>query len=255
MTSFCIASSSVSHSLIETGILWSLSLTKKPESMAGSSERGRAGQRGLWRRFRALLDDENAVVEVQRVGCPGEFVGRQNRVIARVPAVEPVDQRLAVFEKGSFAAMPAAEFRHERGVNVFAEVDAFGLDVGVELLEGGDLLRHLVSAVVDQDVDMRHASAHLGEEPAVALVADEYGRGFILELATAWIDINADNAGTRAEIVVPHLQGSPVENPDFQENRRAVPKAGEVPVVDVEVVVPLLYQAPWIVEEVFGERI
>src|SRR3981189_2602123 len=33
MTSFCIASSSVSHSLIETGILWSFSLTKKPESM------------------------------------------------------------------------------------------------------------------------------------------------------------------------------------------------------------------------------
>src|SRR6266571_3319185 len=150
MTSFCIASSSVSHSLIETGILWSLSLTKKPESMAGSSERGRAGQRGLWRRFRALLDDENAVVEVQRVGCPGEFVGRQNRVIARVPAVEPVDQRLAVFEKGSFAAMPAAE---------------------------------------------------------------------------------------------------------FHDDRRAAPESGEVPVVDVEVVVPLVYQAPRIVEEVLGERI
>src|SRR6266702_377515 len=231
MTSFCIASSSVSHSLIETGILWSLSLTKKPESMAGSSERGRAGQRGLWRRFRALLDDENAVVEVQRVGCPGEFVGRQNRVIARVPAVEPVDQRLAVFEKGSFAAMPAAEFRHERGVNVFAEVDAVGLDVGVKLLEGGDLLRHLVSAVVDQDVDMRHAPAHLGKEPAVALVADEYRRAFILEAAAARIDV------------------------DFHDDRRAAPESGEVPVVDLEVVVPLVYQAPRIVEEVLGEWI
>src|SRR5437773_1167017 len=29
MTSFCIAASSVSHSLIETGFLWSLSLTKE----------------------------------------------------------------------------------------------------------------------------------------------------------------------------------------------------------------------------------
>src|SRR5258708_23992796 len=105
MTSFCIASSSVSHSLIETGILWSLSLTKKPESMAGSSERGRAGQRGLWRRFRALLDDENAVVEGPRGGCPGEFVGRQNRMIAPVPAVDPGDQGRAAFGKGSFAAM------------------------------------------------------------------------------------------------------------------------------------------------------
>src|SRR2546428_14018173 len=106
MTSFCIASSSVSHSLIETGILWSLSLTKKPESMAGASERGRAGQRGLWRRFRALLDDENAVVEVQRVGCPGEFVGRQNRVIAPVPPVEAGDPGLARFEKGAFPRIP-----------------------------------------------------------------------------------------------------------------------------------------------------
>src|SRR5882672_7127401 len=45
MTSFCIASSKVSHSLIETGILWSLSLTKNPESMranpAGSGARAR----------------------------------------------------------------------------------------------------------------------------------------------------------------------------------------------------------------------
>src|SRR6266581_2048880 len=255
MTSFCIASSSVNHSLIETGILWSLSLTKKPESMAGASERGRAGQRDLWRRFRALLDHENAVVEVQRVGRQGEFVGRQNRVIARVPAVEPVDQRLAVFEKGSFAAMPAAEFRHERGVNVFAEVDAVGLDVGVKLLEGGDLLRHLVSAVVDQDVDMRHAPAHLGEEPAVALVADEYRRGFILEAAAARIDVDAHDAGPRTEIVVPHLQGSSVEDADFHDDRRAAPESGEVPVVDLEVVVPLVYQAPRIVEEVLGERI
>src|SRR6266705_1992650 len=254
MTPFCIASSSVNHSLIETGILWSLSLTKKPESMAGSSERGRAGERGLWRRFRALLDDENAVVEVQRVGCPGEFVGRQNRVIARVPAVEPVDQRLAVFEESSFAAMPAAEFRHERGVNVFAEVDAVGLDVGVKLLEGGDLLRHLVSAVVDQDVDMRHAAAHLGKEPAVALVADEYGRGFILEAAAARVDVDPHDAGPRTEIVVPHLQRSSVEDADFHDDRRAAPESGEVPVVDVEVVVPLVYQPPRIVEEVLGER-
>src|SRR6266536_878173 len=255
MTPFCIASSSVSHSLIETGILWSLSLTKKPENMAGVSERGRAGERGLWRGFRALHDHENGVVEVQRVGCPGEFVGPQNRVIARVPAVEPVDQRLAVFEKGSFAAMPAAEFRHERGVNVFAEIDAVGLDVGVKLLEGGDLLRHLVSAVVDQDVDMRHASAHLGEEPAVALVADEYRRGFILEAAAARIDVDPHDAGPRTEIVVPHLQGSSVEDADFHDDRRAAPESGEVPVVDVEVVVPLVYQAPRIVEEVLGERI
>src|SRR5260221_7244217 len=40
MTSFCIASRSVSHSLIETGILWSLSLTKNPESIARASRSG-----------------------------------------------------------------------------------------------------------------------------------------------------------------------------------------------------------------------
>src|SRR5712691_3564184 len=255
MTPFSIASSSVSHSLIETGILWSLSLTKKPESMAEALERGRAGRRGLRRGLRALLDHEDSVVEMQRIGRQGEFVGRQDRVTLRIRAVEPVDQRLAVFEEGSFAAVPAAEFRHERGVNVFTEVDAIGLDVRVELLERGDLLRHRVSAVVDQDVDRRHASAHLCKELPVALVADEYGRGFILELATAWIDVDADDAGPRTEIPVPHLQGSPVEDPDFHDDRRAAPESGEVLVVDVEVVVPLVYQASRIVEEVFGERI
>src|SRR5690242_19477669 len=42
MTSFCIASRSVSHSLIETGIMWSLSLTKNPESMGAKAAKLRA---------------------------------------------------------------------------------------------------------------------------------------------------------------------------------------------------------------------
>src|SRR5712692_9103592 len=51
MTSFCIASRSVSHSLIETGILWSLSLTKNPESM-------RCGER-----LRSLARHEDKTLE------------------------------------------------------------------------------------------------------------------------------------------------------------------------------------------------
>src|SRR5207249_3094721 len=53
MTPLCIASSSVSHSLIETGILWSLSLTKKPESMA----------RGSGKSLRALARHEDEPLE------------------------------------------------------------------------------------------------------------------------------------------------------------------------------------------------
>src|SRR5205809_1748037 len=255
MTSFCIASSSVSHSLIETGILWSLSLTKNPESMAEASERGRAGRGDLWSIYRAFLHDEDAVVEMQRIGRPGEFVDRQDRVVARVPAIEPVDQRLAVLEESSLAAIPAAVFRHERSVSVLAQIDPVRLDVRIQLLERGDLLRHGMSAVVDQDVDVRDALAHLGKKTAVGLVADENGGRFILELFASGIDVDADNVCPGAEIVLPHLQRPAMEDADFDHDGRAAAKGLEVTMVDLEVVVPFVDQASAVAEIVLGDRI
>src|SRR5256885_32822 len=60
MTSFCIASRSVSHSLIETGILWSLSLTKNPESMRVKAAGLRAPARqGVGQLFCGVRGDED----------------------------------------------------------------------------------------------------------------------------------------------------------------------------------------------------
>src|SRR5437773_849894 len=255
MTSFCIASSSVSHSLIETGILWSLSLTKDPESMAEASERGRAGRGDLWSIYRAFLHDEDAVVEMQRIGRPGELVDRQDRVVARVPAIEPVDQRLAVLEESSLAAIPAAVFRHERSVSVLAQIDPVRLDVRIQLLERGDLLRHGMSAVVDQDVDVRDALANLGKRTAVRLVADENGCRFIIELFASGIDVDADDVRPGAETVLPHLQRPAMEDADFDHDGRAAAKGLEVTMVDLEVVVPFVDQASAVAEIVLGDRI
>jgi len=45
--------------------------------------------------------------------------------------------------------------RRDRGIDVLAQVDALRLQVRVELLEAGDLLRERVAAVVDDDVHVR----------------------------------------------------------------------------------------------------
>src|SRR5882762_1752280 len=62
MTSFCIASSSVSHSLIETGILWSLSLTKNPESMGAKG----AGLRALARHEDEALEQVDVLLVLEQ---------------------------------------------------------------------------------------------------------------------------------------------------------------------------------------------
>ncbi|HEY6240620.1 MAG TPA: hypothetical protein VIW78_07250 [Burkholderiales bacterium] len=46
-----------------------------------------------------------------------------------------------------------------------------------------------------------------------------------------------------------------MKHADFHDNRGATAESSEMPVVDVEVVVPLLDHSPGIVEEIFCERI
>src|SRR5213592_1129793 len=95
MTPFCIAASSVSHSLIETGILWSLSLTKNPESMSAKA----AELRALARHKDEPLEEMHILLVLQQ--CPVE--GRDNglavlgpqgvgRDVLREQELQPVEQ-------------------------------------------------------------------------------------------------------------------------------------------------------------------
>src|SRR6266513_633936 len=94
MTSFCIAASSVSHSLIETGILWSLSTTKNPESIVRVSRSG-----PLPRHNDKALEEMHILLVLQQ--CPVE--GRDNglavlgpqgvgRDVLREQELQPVEQ-------------------------------------------------------------------------------------------------------------------------------------------------------------------
>src|SRR5256885_4156198 len=109
MTSFCIASRSVSHSLIETGILWSLSLTKNPESMGART----AGLRALARHEDEALEQVHVLLVLQQravqrrddglavLGPQG--VGRDVLGEQKLQPVEQLRGRGLFFEAGHFA--------------------------------------------------------------------------------------------------------------------------------------------------------
>jgi hypothetical protein len=140
-------------------------------------------------------------------------------------------------------------------MQVLAKIDAVRLDVRIQLLEAGDLLRHSVPAVVDHDVDVRKARAHLAQETAVGLVADHHVDRIGLELATARIEVDADDARAAAEVMAPHFELAAVVDADLDHHRRAAAEGGEMAVIDLEVVVPLVDQPPGIVAEVFRQRV
>ena len=104
-------------------------------------------------------------------------------------------------------------------MHVLAQIDAVRLNARVQLLEGGDLLRHHVPAVIDQDIDMRNALPYRGEERPVGLITDHDGGRVILELQATGIDVDADEASAGSEVMVPHLQRSSALDPDLDHHR------------------------------------
>jgi hypothetical protein len=68
--------------------------------------------------------------------------------------------------------------------------------------------------------------------------------------------IYADDSCLRPEMVSPHPQRASIENADLDHSQRLMPKAGEVTVVDVEVMAqPVDHPAVRVVFQVFAERV
>src|SRR2546422_10012865 len=86
-------------------------------------------------------------------------------------------------------------------MHVRAQVDAVGLNVRVQFLEGGDLVRHDVPAVIDQDIEMWNTLPYRGEERTVGLITDHDGGRVILELQATGIDVDADEASAGSEVM------------------------------------------------------
>eukprot|EP00665_Eupelagonemidae_sp_cell47_P000751 gene751-biopygen915 len=187
----------------------------------------------LARLLARLLQHHEAGVEG---GVRAERPGGAQRRDVRREAAEPPRQQAAPVEGAAPPPRRRAqrrgrrrrgEARHTAGDlfhrlqeaaegDVLDDVQPAWGDVGEEVLEGRRLMPPRVPAVVDKDVDRRHRAAHLIQEAAVPLVADEDcapsararavlpGRG---------VDVDGVERKRRARMLTVPPPGEPAEEP------------------------------------------
>jgi hypothetical protein len=63
-------------------------------------------------------------------------------------------------------------------------------------------------------------------------------RIFFLEFLAVGIDIDPMDLRHRAELVLPHLQASPVQDADLRHGNLFIPELAEVPVIDLKIMMP-----------------
>src|SRR5438874_4678971 len=97
----------------------SLTLRLEPLITAECSERFFPGSELLRRRSRSFFYHHHAIVEVHRPSCASKFRDRKLVKVARMPGVERVGERLAVFHEGSGPAPTTTELGPVAGVQVF----------------------------------------------------------------------------------------------------------------------------------------
>jgi len=123
------------------------------------------------------------------------------------PSVERMRHGGEVFHRCWFFIKKSGPIR---GVEIFNDVDATGIQEGKENLETRLLLAHRVPAVVDDDVVI----FELAQEGAVGLIPDLDGDALARMYFAHRIDINAGDVGIR-EILRPHLYGAAILHADL----------------------------------------
>jgi Glycosyl transferase family 2 len=95
--------------------------------------------------------------------------------------------------------------------------------------------------------------AHGPEKTSVLLIANENGDALFRVAVAIWIHINAMDMSLRSEVMLPHLERTAaLIDADLYDLDRASAKGGEVPVVDLEVVLPFVDEPiPVVVNKVF----
>jgi hypothetical protein len=91
-------------------------------------------------------------------------------------------------------------------VQILHEEHAIPRDPWVHLFERRELLAHRVPAVIDDDVDRTEPVGEGAQKGAVLLVPDEDGDPLSLHRLAAWVDVDAEDACPRSEVLTPHLQ-------------------------------------------------
>ena len=134
-----------------------------------------------------------------------------------MPGVDRIDETLAIFDESSSSSKTPAKFLPVRGVEVFAYINSLLVNMWKEHSEGRDLLIHLVTPIVDQNVNSGESLCQMPQEFFIGLVPDENRNLFFLQLLAIGIDIDSIDPGLGTKVAFPHLQGPAVEHPDFQQ--------------------------------------
>jgi len=119
--------------------------------------------------------------------------------------VQVINQFLGHLHKRSRLSKPAPECGPVRGMGVFTDIDAILGHVVKHVIKGGDLLRHCVATVVEQDIDARECILQFVEEVDIFLVTDKYLDLILFQLATSGVNVDAIDPGFGSEVVLPHL--------------------------------------------------
>jgi len=172
-----------------------------------------------------------------------------------MPRVLLIHQRLRVLNEGARVPVAAPLFRPVTGMQVLDQEDSAVPYRRPHLLEGGDLLGHGVTTVLDQYIDRADLLAQSAKERPILLVTKDDLDAGAGHARAAGIDVDTNDPGVRAEIVPPHLQRAALINTKLDHGHRPIPVRRKVPMVDVEIVDPLVDQRAGIVAEVFLERI
>src|SRR6056297_2049415 len=180
---------------------------------------GRADQE--WRfGLEMFFDHRDRVVEPDALDLSGHFVKGKDVVLIGVPAVHLVDQPLGIFDKALLFAVAAAETGPVAGMRVLDDVSAAVVQVRPEMFETGDLLMHMVAAVIHDDVERAVLFGQHGQEIRIGLIADFHiGARFRVPGAIG-VDIDKAQARLLAEIPGPHRDGATPVDADFGKEAR-----------------------------------
>ena len=103
---------------------------------------------------------------------------------------------------------------------------------------------HVVASIIQYDVYLSsHFLNHLFQKLAVILGADADRPAYSIELSAVLVNVDSKNLCSLAEIPPPHVKGSALCHPNFQESNFLSPPMSEVTMVDRKIVVPFVASA------------
>ena len=124
-----------------------------------------------------------------------------------------------------------------------------------KLLECRYLLLHCVAAVIDEDVDPWYLLPQLLQKIPVRLRTDENTHIAFLEDLASRVDIHPAYSRVQAKILFPHLQAAALGHTNLDYHNVLASPARKMPVINVEVMMPLVNQAPGVGSELLLEFI